>query len=101
LIDLDLFEKAVEAMTENGSSRKEEFLHPQTCYYGNFTPSNLVFNANLQKFSSQVGYVCGLESNGKISSAEAYQHIKLQFKQLKQSKKALGIGNQTPRAEQE
>jgi hypothetical protein len=87
-------------MTNNGSFSKDEFLYPRSRYNGDFTPSNLAFNANLQEFSTQVGYVCGLETNGKISSTEAYQQIKRKFKQLKQSKKSLGIGNQSPGSEQ-
>jgi hypothetical protein len=79
-------------MAEDGSVRKDEFLNPRSRYYGNFTPPNLVFSANLQEFSTQVGYVCGLETNGKLSSEEAYRKIKQKFKQLKQSKKSLGIG---------
>jgi hypothetical protein len=79
-------------MAEDGSVSKDEFLYPRSRYYGTFTPPNLVFNANLQEFATQIGYVCGLETNGKISSAEAYRKIKQNFKQLKQSKKSLGIG---------
>jgi hypothetical protein len=86
-------------MTDNGSFSKDEFLYPRSRYNGNFTPSNLAFNANLQEFSTQVGYLCALETNGKLSSAEVYQQIKRQFKQLKQSKKSLGIGNQPPGSE--
>jgi hypothetical protein len=87
-------------MLDNESFSKDEFLYPRSRYYGNFTPSNLAFNANLQEFATKIGYVCGLETNGKISSAEAYRKIKQQFKQLKQSKKTLGIGNQAPGSEQ-
>ncbi|MGA7935082.1 MAG: hypothetical protein WCA35_16160 [Kovacikia sp.] len=83
-------------MAEKEWSSKDDFLYPRSRYYGNFTPSNLAFNANLQEFSTHVGYVCGLETNGKISSAEAYRKIKAEFKLLKQSKKALGIGNVPP-----
>jgi hypothetical protein len=87
-----MFETEIEAMAEDGSVSKEEFLNPRSRYYGHFTPPNLVFNANLQDFATQVGYVCGLETNGKLSNVEAYRKIKQQFKQLKQSKKSLGIG---------
>jgi hypothetical protein len=79
-------------MTEDGSVSKDGFLNPHSRYYGSFTPTNLVFNANLQAFSTQVGYLCGLETNGKLSGTEAYRKIKQQYKLLKQSKKALGIG---------
>jgi hypothetical protein len=69
-----------------------EFLYPRSSYYGEVKPENLVFNANLQEFAQRIGYVCNLETGGKISSAQAYHQIKDLWKQLKQSKKALGIG---------
>lgn len=83
-------------MSEREWSSRDEFLYPRSAYRGNFTPSNLAFNANLQEFATQVGYVSGLETNGKITSVESYRQIKQLFKQLKRSKKALGIGNQPP-----
>jgi organic radical activating enzyme len=70
---------------------KDEFLYPRSRYQGDFSPSNLAFNANLQEFAARVGYICALETNGKLSSAEAYQQIKQIFKELKRSKKSLGI----------
>lgn len=81
-------------MLDDQRSSKDEFLHPRSRYYGAFTPSNLLFNANLQEFATQVGYICTLETNGKISSAEAYRQIKQLFKSLKHSKKGLGIGKE-------
>jgi hypothetical protein len=83
-------------MEQKDWSSKDKFLHPKSRYRGNFTPSNLIFNANLQEFATQAGYICSLETNGKLTSAEAYRQIKQLFKQLKQSKKELGIGNQAP-----
>lgn len=68
---------------------KEQFLYPLSSYHGKFTPQNLAFNANLQEFAQRVSYICGLESGGKITSAQAYKEIKLLWRQLKQSKKAL------------
>ncbi len=83
-------------MPDDQPYSKDEFLHPRSRYYGEFTPSNLLFNANLQEFATQVGYICSLETNGKISSAEAYKQIKKLFKSLKQSKKGLEIGKEDP-----
>lgn len=74
------------------STANDAFLYPRHHYHGKFTPQNLTFNANLQEFSQAVGYICALETGGKISSQEAYQQIKKLYKQLKRSKKALGIG---------
>jgi hypothetical protein len=75
---------------------KREFLYPQSRYYGKFTPENLVFDANLQEFCLKVGYITGLETSGKLSPEEAYQQIKILWKQLKQSRKELGIGDNPP-----
>ncbi len=70
-------------------NEKEEFLYPRSKYYGEFTPENLVFDANLQEFAQRISYVCNLENNGKISPQDAYDRIKDLWKQLKQSKKEL------------
>ncbi|NEP59647.1 MAG: hypothetical protein F6K31_21980 [Symploca sp. SIO2G7] len=72
---------------------KSNFLYPRSPYYGDFTPENLVFNANLQEFAQQVNYICNLETAGKLQSEEAYQRIKALWKQLKRSKKKLAIGD--------
>lgn len=71
---------------------KDEFLYPRSRYYGQVKPENLVFNANLQEFAQKVGYITNLETSGKLSPQEAYVQIKALWKQLKRSKKELGIG---------
>jgi hypothetical protein len=71
---------------------KTDFLYPRSRYQGTVKPENLVFNANLQEFSQRVSYICGLETGGKLSPEESYQAIKLLWKQLKQSKRQLGVG---------
>ena len=76
-------------MTEEFHNTKENFLYPIENYRGEFTPQNLVFNANLQQFAQQVIYLCGLEANGKMSPEDTYNEIKKFWKQLKQSKKEL------------
>ncbi|GAB4134332.1 MAG: hypothetical protein Fur0046_06020 [Cyanobacteria bacterium J069] len=73
-------------------SDHSDFFSPRSRYYGAVKPENLVFNANLQEFSNRVTLLCGLETNGKLSPEEAYREIKSLWKQLKHSKKALGIG---------
>lgn len=77
---------------------KDRFLYPQSRYYGQVKPENLVFNANLQEFSLRVGYISCLETSGKLSPDEAYKQMKALWKQLKHSKKELGIGNEPPAA---
>lgn len=76
-------------MANNSNDGKDNFLYPIGRYHGEFTPENLVFNANLQEFAQRASYVCSLESNGKISPKEAYHEIKRLWKQLKESKEAL------------
>lgn len=79
-------------MADSAQMSKNSFLYPQSRYYGRFTPEQLAFNANLQEFAQKISYISGLETGGKLSSEEAYNKIKLLWKELKQSKKALGIG---------
>ncbi|MDJ0692639.1 MAG: hypothetical protein QNJ41_29680 [Xenococcaceae cyanobacterium MO_188.B32] len=58
-------------------------------YYGEFTPGNLVFNANLQEFAQQVSYLCTLAANGEMTVQDVYQEIEKSWQQLKLSKKEL------------
>lgn len=76
-------------MIEEFSDIEKKFLYPISHYYGEFTPQNLVFNANLQLFAQQVSYLCNLEANGKISPDDAYEEIKKFWQQLKHSKQEL------------
>lgn len=71
---------------------KDNFLYPRSRYYGDFKPENVVFNSNLQEFAQKVNYICNLETGGKLTSEEAYEEIKSLWKDLKKSKKNLGIG---------
>jgi hypothetical protein len=71
-----------------------DFLHPRSRYRGQFKPENLMFNANLQEFAQRVTYISNLETNGKMTPEESYKEIKTLWKQLKRTKKSLGIGQQ-------
>jgi hypothetical protein len=73
-------------------NNKDKFFYPKATYRGDFTPKNLVFNANLQEFAQKVAYICNLETNGKISPNEAYHEIKHLWKKLRKSKEELGLG---------
>ena len=78
--------------SEGSQEQVNNFLYPKSSYRGDFSPNNpnnLLFNANLQEFAQRVSYVCGLESNGKISAAESYDRIKQLWRDLKASKKEL------------
>lgn len=81
-------------MNQSHEEDKNKFLFPRGRYYGQVKPENLVFNANLQEFAQKVGIITSLESNGKLDPKEAYQQIKELWKQLKRSKKELGIGEE-------
>lgn len=79
-------------MSQQADNGKDNFLYPKGNYRGEISPNNpnnLVFNANLQEFAQKVAYICGLETNGKISSKEAYDRIKELWHLLKSSKKEL------------
>jgi hypothetical protein len=69
-----------------------DFLNSRSRYRGQVKPENLVFNANLQEFSQRISYICALETNGKLTPEASYREIRSLWKQLKRSKKQLGIG---------
>jgi hypothetical protein len=71
---------------------QSEFINPRSRYRGDVKPENLVFNANLQEFSNRISIICSLETNGKLTPEQSYKQIKALWKDLKRSKKALGIG---------
>ncbi len=73
-------------------SSKDEFLYPRYRFHGEFDPAAVVFDANLQEFAQKVTYLCSLENSGKLSQQEAYKEIKSLWKQVRQSKRELGIG---------
>jgi hypothetical protein len=89
-------------MTEpkNPNSDKDKFLYPRSTFRGEFTPENLVFDANLQEFAQRISFICNLETNGKLTPHDAYSEIKKLYKELKNSRKELGIGEQPPAEEQ-
>lgn len=70
---------------------QHNFLYPRSRYRGQVKPENLVFNANLQEFSQRVSYICCLETGGKMTPEESFQEIRSLWKQLKKSRKQLGI----------
>lgn len=73
-------------------SELSQFLHPHSRYYGQVKPENLVFNANLQEFAQRVSLIAGLQSNGKMTPEESFKELEELWRQLEQSKDALGIG---------
>ena len=66
--------------------------NPKYPYRGKVKPENLVFNSNLQEFAQKVSYICSLQTGGKVPPEQAYKQIRCLWKELKHSKKELGIG---------
>jgi hypothetical protein len=85
---------------ERTTMAKDDFLYPRGRYYGQVKPENLVFNADLQEFAQRVSYICNLETGGKIPPEEAYEQIKELWKELKQAKKQLRIGENPFRSDE-
>nr|WP_322719134.1 hypothetical protein [Nostoc sp. ChiQUE02]MDZ8232147.1 hypothetical protein [Nostoc sp. ChiQUE02] len=83
-------------MGQHNQSDKNSFLYHRYRYYGQFQAPNLVFNANLQEFPQKIGYICALETNGKLDPEDAYNQIQALWKQLKQNKKELLIDKEPP-----
>lgn len=57
------------------------------------SPEEILFNNNLREFTVKIEHICSLETNGKIAQEEAYRRIRDLWRELKRSKKNLGIGN--------
>ena len=78
-------------MTDSNHPSKDSFFYPRSRYRGEFSPETLAFNANLQEFAQRVSYISCLNTGGKLSSEQSYKRVKALWKQLKHSKKAMGI----------
>ncbi|HEY9649547.1 MAG TPA: hypothetical protein V6C95_02710 [Coleofasciculaceae cyanobacterium] len=80
-------------MSNPNYPNQNSFLHSLHRYQDVVQPENLDFHRNLQEFAQRISYICNLETNGKLSSDEAYQKIKELWEQVERSKPQLGIGN--------
>ena len=76
--------------------QSDSFLYQNSSYHGQVKPENLLFNSNLQEFTQKVSFICCLETGGKLSPEDSFKQIKSLWKELKQSKKMLGIGQKPP-----
>ncbi len=83
-------------MTQPNQEDKDNFLYPHSRYHGENKPENVAFNAKLQQFAQKIGYITNFVASGKLSPEEAYKQIKALWKELKRSKKELGINNGEP-----
>ena len=70
----------------------KDFITPRHSYHGQVNPENLVFNANVQEFSSRVSYISCLATAGKLSTTESYQQIKDLWAELDRTQQLLGVG---------
>jgi hypothetical protein len=65
-------------------------MEPHGGYRGaDWSPERLMFHQNLETFAERVGLIVGLQANGKLSQDQAYDEIKLIWKQLKLSRDEL------------
>jgi hypothetical protein len=79
----------VDNQENSPEQNRDRFLFPLARYHGEFSPGSLAFNANLQEFAQRIGYICALESSGKMPPEEAFQQIKDLWRVLKKSKQEL------------
>ena len=70
------------------------FIAPCSTYRGVVRPENLVFNANLQEFAQRVGFICNLETNGKLSPEAAFHELQSLWASLEGSYENLGVGQE-------
>jgi hypothetical protein len=70
----------------------DSFLYQNNHYRGHFKPEHLLFNANLQEFTQRVGFLCNLETAGKITPENCYEQIQDLWQNFKIINKKLGIG---------
>jgi hypothetical protein len=68
---------------------KDKFINPRSSYSGEFTPENLILDANIQEFANRTSIICALENGGKLTPREAYEQIKQLWADLSRSKKLM------------
>lgn len=55
-------------------------------------PEEMILGANLEEFAQRISIIVSLEASGKIPADEAYSRIKKLWRQVKSSRKSLGLG---------
>jgi hypothetical protein len=63
-------------------------LFPRSRQYGEANNENLMFNTVLKEFSLRVSIIYNLQTNGEISSKEAYSQLAELWQQLEKSAKS-------------
>ncbi|NJL82912.1 MAG: hypothetical protein HC890_08045 [Chloroflexaceae bacterium] len=74
---------------DRSRNTKVGLLYPCYRYQGPFKLADLAFNANLQEFAHQVGYISSFHTNGKLSTEEACARLQQLWQQFEQSKRNL------------
>lgn len=74
-------------MATNESKELNKFMFAAPTGDGDFL--DIAAQNNLNVFSTHIGYIAALASNGKISTEEAYSQTKKLYKSLRQSYKSL------------
>ncbi len=64
-----------------------------TRYYGEFSPQNLAFNANLQEFAHRVKQIAVAQGQGRITDSEALRQIEQLWQELGRSRTGLGLSS--------
>ena len=54
-----------------------------------FSPEQIIMEANIREFGHTISLICALETGGKISAEEAFALIKKTWQELKSSRKGL------------
>lgn len=87
--DRNLQDKSPSEGNVRPANEKDRFVYPKASYRGQFTPENLLFDANLQEFAQRVALICALETGGKLPPVEAYNQIRALWEQLSRSEAML------------
>jgi hypothetical protein len=61
---------------------KHQFLYPIHSYHQQNPSHSSIFNAKLQEFSTKVGFVSSLHTNGKLSSQQVCEQLQQLWKML-------------------
>ncbi len=48
-----------------------------------------MIGANLEEFAAKIGNICALELGGKLTVEDAYDHIKILYKELRRTHKSI------------
>jgi hypothetical protein len=73
------------------SAQRESLLYQTTSFYGQINPENLIFNDRLQVFNQKVGFICSLETAGKLTPQESLLQIQALWQDLQQVGNQIGI----------